>query len=357
MKQSAWLALLRCPGLGPRRQRLLLEQQESAEACFGVRHPDLPAVSQEWLRRDPEDCLTDADRQWLANAEQDLCTWFDDDYPPLLREIADPPMALFLRGQRARLRDPLFAIVGSRNPTPVGNATARAFAEELGKNGLVIVSGLAIGIDAAAHQGALHSGTIGVLGTGTDLIYPRENLDLARAMLATGLIISEQPPGTRVHRGLFPRRNRLISGLCLGTLVVEAAENSGSLITARLAMEQGREVFAIPGSIHSPLARGPHRLIRDGAKLVETAQDILEELGPLFAASQGAEIRELRQPEDETERQVWAALGQETLSSEEIASRCGLTLPALSSILLHMEIQGYIASCPGGRFCRLPNTN
>ncbi len=321
-----------------------------------MRHPELAAASQEWLRRDPDDCLTDADRQWLASAGQDLCTWFDDDYPPLLREIADPPMALFLRGQRARLRDPLMAIVGSRNPTPVGNATARAFAEELGNQGLVIVSGLAIGIDAAAHQGALHSGTIGVLGTGIDLIYPRENLDLARAIPATGLIISEQPPGTRIHRGLFPRRNRLISGLCLGTLVVEAAENSGSLITARLAMEQGREVFAIPGSIHSPLARGPHRLIRDGAKLVETAQDILEELGPLFAASRTV-AKVSREPEDSAERQVWAALGQETLSSEEIASRCGLTLPALSSILLHMEIQGYIASCPGGRFCRLPNTN
>ncbi|MEY2342250.1 DNA-processing protein DprA [Acidithiobacillus sp. IBUN Pt1247-S3] len=354
MIDIAWLALLRCPGLGPRRQRILMEKCGTAAACFATRHPELPAASQEWLRRDPADCLTDADRQWLENPEQDICTWLDDDYPPLLREIDDPPMALFLRGQRARLRDPLFAIVGSRNPTPVGSATARAFAEELGNSGLVIVSGLAIGIDAAAHQGALGSGTVAVLGTGTDLVYPRENLDLARSILTTGLILSEQVPGTRIHRGLFPRRNRLISGLSLGTLVVEAAENSGSLITARLAMEQGREVFAIPGSIHSPLARGPHRLIRDGAKLVETAQDILEELGPLFAATQQM-VRAQREPEDAQERQVWAALGQETLSSEEIASRCGLTLQALSSILLHMEIQGYIASCPGGRFCRLPD--
>ncbi len=354
MKDIAWLALLRCPGLGAKRQRALLEKCGSAEACFSARHAELPSASQEWLRRDPEDCLTAPDRSWLENPEHDLCTWWDDDYPPLLREIDDPPMALFLRGQRARLRDPLFAMVGSRNPSPLGSATARAFAEELGHSGLVIVSGLAVGIDAAAHQGALTRGTLAVLGTGTDLVYPRENLDLARTILATGLIISEQVPGTRIHRGLFPRRNRLISGLSLGTLVVEAAENSGSLITARLAMEQGREVFAIPGSIHNPLARGPHRLIRDGAKLVETARDILEELGPLFAATQSSR-RSASAPADPQERQVWTALGHETLSSEEIASRCGLTLQTLSSILLHMEIQGTIASCPGGRFCRLPN--
>ncbi|WP_312283310.1 DNA-processing protein DprA [Candidatus Igneacidithiobacillus taiwanensis] len=353
MKEAAWLSLLRCPGIGPRRQRALLEKCGSAAACFGLRHAELPAAAQEWLRRSPEEGLMAADWQWLENPEQDLCTWLDDDYPPLLREIDDPPMALFLRGQRARLRDPLFAIVGSRTPSPVGAATARAFAEELGSSGLVIVSGLALGIDTAAHQGALASGTLAVLGNGIDLIYPRENLSLAREILQQGLIVSEQLPGTRIHRGLFPRRNRLISGMSLGTLVVEAAESSGSLITARLALEQGREVFAIPGSIHSPLSRGPHRLIREGAKLVETARDVLEELGPLFAASR-AQPTAQREPEDADERRVFAALGQETLSSEEIAQRCGLTLPALSSILMRMEIHGYIASCPGGRFCRLP---
>ncbi len=354
-----WLALARCPGLGPRRQRLLLEYFGTALACFGAAipsHIDVPGESRGWLQRDPELCLQEADRRWLQTPDHDLCTWLDSDYPSLLRRIDDPPMLLFLRGQRARLQDPMLAVVGSRRPTPVGSATAQAFAEELGKQGLVISSGLALGIDASAHQGALATGTVAVLGTGIDLIYPRENLPLARQIVHQGLILSEQLPGTRAHPGLFPRRNRIISGMSLGVLVVEASENSGSLITARLALEQGREVFAIPGSIHSPLSRGPHHLIRQGAKLVETARDVLEELGPLFAASQSPQRVSPVAAQDPNEELVLRALGHETLSSDEIAKRTGLTLSTLSSILLAMEIHGSLASCPGGRFCRLPNS-
>ncbi|OCB03926.1 DNA protecting protein DprA, partial [Acidithiobacillus ferrivorans] len=269
----------------------------------------------------------------------------------------DPPLLLYLRGQRAGLNQAMLAIVGSRSATTTGIATAEAFAKNLGEAGLTICSGLALGIDAAAHRGALHSGTVAVLGTGADLIYPRSHLQLARQITEQGLIISEQPPDTGPRSGLFPRRNRIISGLSLGVLVVEAADGSGSLITARLALEQGREVFAIPGSIHSPLSRGPHRLIRDGAKLVESAEDVLSELGPLYAvlrSSQAAAPAADWRPEDSTQAKVWAAMDFDPLAPEQIASRCGLTLTELSAILLDMELQGYLAACPGGRFCRLP---
>nr|WP_226844432.1 DNA-processing protein DprA [Acidithiobacillus ferriphilus] len=306
------------------------------------------------MQKTPEDILTPADQRWLESPDTDLCRWADADYPPLLRHIPDPPLLLYLRGQRARLNQAMLAIVGSRSATATGIATAEAFAKNLGEAGLIICSGLALGIDAAAHRGALHSGTVAVLGTGADLIYPRSHLQLARQITEQGLIISEQPPDTGPRSGLFPRRNRIISGLSLGVLVVEAADGSGSLITARLALEQGREVFAIPGSIHSPLSRGPHRLIRDGAKLVESAEDVLSELGPLYAVLRGSQAAADWRPEDSTQAKVWAAMDFDPLAPEQIASRCGLTLTELSAILLDMELQGYLAACPGGRFCRLP---
>jgi DNA processing protein len=349
----AWLALGRIPGLGPVRQRALLERFGAVERCFqtgagALQDLGLQAAQIAALQRAPEDMLTPADRRWLESPDTDLCRWTDSDYPPLL---------LYLRGQRTCLNQAMLAIVGSRSSTATGVATAEAFAKNLGEAGLIISSGLALGIDAAAHRGALHSGTVAVLGTGADLIYPRSHLQLARQITGQGLILSEQPPDTGPRSGLFPRRNRIISGLSLGVLVVEAAEGSGSLITARLAMEQGREVFAIPGSIHSPLSRGPHRLIRDGAKLVESAEDVLSELGPLYAVLRGSPATAPAadwQPTDPDQAKVWAAMDFDPLAPEQIASRCGLTLTELSAILLGMELQGYLAACPGGRFCRLP---
>ena len=361
MTDRIWLALSRIPGLGPVRQRALLERFGTVERCFQTGAEALQGLGLQVaqiaaLQKEPADLLTPADQRWLESADTDLCRWTDVDYPPLLRHIPDPPLLLYLRGQRARLSQAMLAIVGSRSPTATGMATAEAFARSLGEAGLTISSGLALGIDAAAHRGALDSGTVAVLGTGADLIYPRSHLQLARSITTHGLLLSEQPPHTAPRSGLFPRRNRIISGLSLGVLVVEAAEGSGSLITARLAMEQGREVFAIPGSIHSPLSRGPHRLIRDGAKLVESAADILSELGPLYGALQShrpATPSTEWQPEDPTQAKVWAAMDFDPLAPEQIAKRCGLTLTELSAILLDMELQGYLVACPGGRFCRL----
>ncbi|AEK56663.1 DNA-protecting protein DprA [Acidithiobacillus caldus] len=360
MSRELWLALGRIPGLGPVRQRALLQHFGSVAACFGRGTAELAElglgraqVAQ--LQKDPGDLLNADDRRWLAIGDNAICSLEDSDYPALLRILPDAPAYLHLRGRRELLGRAALAIVGTRHPTPSGRANAVAFAESLGRAGLVIVSGLALGIDGAAHEGALETGTVAVLATGPDIVYPREHLELAHRILDAGLLVSEQAPGTGPRSGLFPRRNRLISGLSLGVLVVEAALQSGSLITARLALDQGREVFAIPGSIHSPLARGPHALIRAGAKLVETSNDILEELGPLFHAR-----RELQRdavaakaPEDPQERMVWNALHEDTLSLEEISERSGLTLSALSAILLNMEIHGFIAPCPGGRFCRL----
>ncbi len=362
MDDAAWLALCRISGLGPIRQKALLDRFSSAAACFQTGSgmlQDLGLSSKQIqdLQKAPEDLLSVADQRWLASPDTDICRWTDSDYPPLLRHIPDPPPLLFIRGQRACLSQPMLAIVGSRSATTTGVVTAEAFARSLGEAGLIISSGLALGIDAAAHRGALVSGTVAVLGTGADQIYPRANLQLAHQIVTHGLLISEQAPETGPRSGLFPRRNRIISGLSLGVLIVEAAENSGSLITARLAMEQGREVFAVPGSIHSPLSRGPHRLIRDGAKLVESAEDILSELGPLYGALRNA--RPITGPADWTpadprQAKVWAAMDFDPLAPEEIASRSGLTLGELSAILLDMELSGYLAASPGGRFCRLP---
>jgi len=360
LSHALWLAFGRVPGLGPVRQKALWQRFGSVAACFGHGSAELAGLGLSEaqigaLRKAPEDLLSAEDRRWLANPDNSICSLEDSDYPALLRVLPDAPTYLHLRGRRELLGRAALAIVGSRRPTPSGRANAQAFAASLGRAGLIIVSGLALGIDGAAHEGALDTGTIAVLATGPDVIYPREHLELAHRLLENGLLISEQAPGTGPRSGLFPRRNRLISGLSLGVLVVEAALQSGSLITARLALEQGREVFAIPGSIHSPLSRGPHSLIRQGAKLVETSQDILEELGPLFQARQELQrdAAATQAPPDPQERAVWDALHQDTLSLEEISERCGLTLSALSAILLSMEIQGFIAPCPGGRFCRL----
>lgn len=301
---------------------------------------------------------------WLAQPGHHLVTRDDPLYPPRLRQIERAPPALFVLGDPELLRLPQIAIVGSRNPTPSGQENAEAFAASLARAGLIVTSGLALGIDAAAHQGALSANglTIAVCGTGLDRVYPARNRALAHEIARHGALVSEFPPGMPALAGNFPRRNRLISGLSLGVLVVEAALQSGSLITARLAGAQGREVFAIPGSIHSPLARGCHRLLREGAKLVESAQDILEEIGPLLNHDQpGMEITGAgRTPDEASPRgqddpeygRLLQAIGFGPARIDQLVERTGLTAEALASMLLILELRGEVALVPGGAYQR-----
>nr|WP_230411666.1 DNA-processing protein DprA [Denitromonas iodatirespirans] len=296
---------------------------------------------------------------WVAQPGNHILTLADAAYPQRLLELPDPPTLLYVKGDPDLLNRPALAIVGARSATAQGEANAAAFAGALARAGLSIVSGLALGIDAAAHAGALDAGgtTIAVIGTGADRMYPARNQALARRIVEHGAIVTEFPLGTQVAAHNFPRRNRIISGLAQGVLVVEAALGSGSLITARLANEQGREVFAIPGSIHSPQSKGCHRLIRDGAKLVETAEDILEESafsGHADTAPAPAE----RHPDAAAEPPVddagvLAALGHDPVSLDTLATRTGLTADALYAILLSLELDGHLARLPGGRFQRL----
>jgi DNA processing protein len=309
-----------------------------------------------------------AAEDWLRQPRHHRLDLQDERYPALLRDIPDPPDTLWVAGDPAPLGLPQLAIVGSRNATPDGVDTARRFAAFLAARGFCITSGLAEGIDTAAHLGALDAGgiTIAVCGTGLDRVYPAGNAALAdRIQEAGGALVSEYPPGTPVHKGNFPKRNRIISGLSLGTLVVEANVRSGALITARLAGEQGREVYAIPGSIHNPLSRGCHRLIREGAKLVETGQDILEELGGLLAAL-GLHLTAPAAGRPGTNAEPAAAavmdaqyarlleqMGHGPVDMDTLVSRCGLTAGELSSMLLILEMQGLVRSLAGGRYQRV----
>ena len=278
--------------------------------------------------------------------------------PELLRQLKDCPQTLHAIGDPDLLYLPAIAIVGSRNPTRGGADTAYRFSQHLARAGFCIVSGLAQGIDAAAHQGALDAGgnTVAVLGHGLDRIYPRSNAALAARIAKSGALVTEYPRGTPPRKGQFPERNRLISGLSLGTLVVEAARRSGSLITARLAGEQGREVFAIPGSIHNPLARGCHRLLRQGAHLVETADDILNELAPLLEHVMQNNDAEAVQPEppqyDGDYLKLLDALGHDPQTADELKQKSGLTIDEVSSMLLILELDGAVDALPGGRFCK-----
>jgi DNA processing protein len=322
----------------------------------------------------PDPAAVDAALAWAGKAGNAILTLADAAYPQGLLEIADPPPVLYVKGDPALLGRSALAMVGSRSASAQGEIDAEAFARSLGAAGLVIVSGLAQGIDAAAHRGALAvagGGTVAVIGTGMDRIYPARNAELAREIAVRGAIVSEFPLGTPPARHNFPRRNRLIAGLSLGVLVVEAAISSGSLITARLAAEAGREVFAIPGSIHSPLARGCHRLIRQGAKLVETAEDVFEELRgrldgelpPRPARAGGARHAEPRAPragaspapanlEPEAVR-VLETLGADARDIDSLARATGLGVEALYSHLLTLELAGTVARQPGGGFLRL----
>ncbi len=290
---------------------------------------------------------------WLAQADNHLVPITHPDYPEQLRTLPDPPPLLYVKGALALLKRPMLAIVGSRNATPQGCRDAAAFAQALASAGLTIVSGLALGIDTAAHQGALASGTsVAVVGTGLDRVYPARNRELAHRLAAQGAIVSEFPLGTPPRPGQFPRRNRIISGLALGVLVVEATLDSGSLITARLAAEQGREVFALPGSIHSPLSKGCHRLIREGAKLVESVDDILDELRWQWRAPMPTATPPNAGAQSETEV-LLALMGNDPISLDKLHSLSGLTVDTLSAMLLALELDGHIASLPGGLYQRL----
>lgn len=308
---------------------------------------------------DPDWQQVEQDLEWFSQGGRHIITIQDPLYPELLKQIADPPAVLFVQGDVSLLSQWQLAIVGSRNPSKSGQGLAFDFARYLVQGNIVVTSGMAMGIDAAAHQGALAVAgkTIAVIGTGLDRVYPAKNRDLAHSIAETGAIVSEYPLGTPPRAENFPRRNRLISGMSLGTLVVEAAIQSGSLITARMALEQGREVFAIPGSIHNPLARGCHRLIREGAKLVETAKDILEELGAMaaFEMNPVASADEIdTKPDDDQDYQLlFECLAYDPLEIDRLVECSGLTPEAVSSMLLLLELQGKVESLPGGRYVRV----
>ena len=297
---------------------------------------------------------------WLEDDRHHLIGRDDDRYPELLQRIPDPPLSLYVAGDCDVLQLPTLAIVGSRNPTQAGSRNAWAFARHLAGTGFTIASGLAEGIDTAAHRGALAAGqqTIAFLGHGIDTVYPAANRDLSAEIAASGALVSEYPLGTPPRRQHFPERNRLISGISLGTIVVEAARRSGSLITARLAGEQGRAVFALPGSIHNPLARGCHQLIRQGATLVETADDIVAELAPLVGhllqiPDESTASKATADSDDGDYAELRKQLGHDPVTIDELAARSGLTIDQLSSMLLILELKGEVESLSGGRYSLL----
>lgn len=359
---AAWLRLVETPGIGLETARRLLAAFGSPQAIFDAAPPArrallLPAQAEALGTSAPAlASLVESTWQWLQGSEptapRHVVPLGDPRYPPLLLETADPPLLLYAMGRIELLGAAALAVVGSRNPSAQGLENARAFAAALSDAGLAVVSGLALGIDGAAHEGALQGpgSTIAVVGTGLDRVYPKRHLALARAVAAGGLVLSEYSLGTPPVAANFPRRNRLIAGLAHGTLVVEAALQSGSLITARLAIEAGREVFAIPGSIHAPQSRGCHLLIKQGAKLVETAADILVELR-LDAASVPRNSDDT--PSEKGTDPVLAALGHDPVTLDALAARTGWSPAQLSAHLLELELAGSVARLPGHLFQRL----
>jgi len=353
-RARAW-ASLNVAAIAPAAAAALLKAFGSAEAVVAAkpaqRRAVAPASAVDALDRIDAARLAAA-LDWLGADGHAFIAWDDSDYPELLLETANPPPMLYYVGRRELLARPAFAIVGSRNGTPQGCADAHAFAAALATAGLVIVSGLALGIDAAAHRGGLSEGgrSIAVVGTGPDRIYPARNRDLAHALADEGLLVSEFAPGTPPLRANFPRRNRVISGIARGLLVVEATLSSGSLITARFAAEQGRDVFALPGSIHSPFSKGCHRLIREGAKLVETAQDILDELRLPDIARTDPSAGRKPTIDDPTTQAILDALGHSPADGDTIAARSGLCASTVAATLTILELAGRVAALPGGRY-------
>ena len=372
---SLQLVLGRAPGLRYAQLRSALEKISprpadifAVDALIGQRIQTLQslglgAAASAWLHA-PEAATLAADRKWIARDRIELLDAFDPRYPRLLTQVSDAPALLYVRGDIEALSLPQLAIVGSRSPTLPGRWLAMQFAAELSRQGLTITSGLALGIDAAGHEGALRAGgqTVAVLGSGLDRIYPAQHGLLAARIAARGALISEFPRGTAPHRTHFPQRNRLMSGLSLGTLVVEAARESGSLITAQFALEQGREVFAIPGSIHNPLTRGCHALIRSGAKLVESTRDIFEEIGfclpkqdDMSCNSSPDRVTRRRATLDKGQKILLDALGFDPASIDTLAERTGFPSQSVASMLQILEHKGAVGSEAGGCYMRLPD--
>lgn len=368
---GAWLRLTQAPGIGREAVRRLLSAYGAPETALaagagGWREVAGPAAAAALAAPLPgwAEALLDKTLAWLdaAPGQRHVLCLGDPDYPSALLNTADPPALLFAQGRLDLLKAPSLAIVGSRRATPQGLENAHAFAAHLSQTGLAIVSGLALGVDGAAHQGALtgRGSTVAVVGTGLDLVYPSRHKALAHRIAEHGLLLSEFALGTPSISHHFPRRNRVIAGLTLGTLVVEAALQSGSLITARLALEGGREVFAIPGSIHSPQSKGCHRLIKDGAKLVETADDILQELRwptgvgtasaparPAESASE-ADALEAPSPHHSARNQLLDAIGHDPVTLDALSARTGWPADRLNVMLLELELEGELARLPGG---------
>ena len=369
-----WLTLHKVSGVGPKAFQSLLDHFGSASnALDAAKQASNDELSQAGinnrtinnLRKASADSIQ-ADLDWLsANDKHHIIALDDPSYPALLKEISSAPPLLFVNGDLSLLSDPQIAMVGSRNPTQSGRDLAYQFAKHLGSSGFCITSGLALGIDGFSHKGALDANapTIAVTATGLDRVYPASHRKLAHQIVEQGAIISEFPVGTEPRAQNFPRRNRIIAGLSLGALVVEAAVKSGSLITARLANEQGREVFAIPGSIHNPLARGCHHLIREGAKLVETAEHILEEVAKTLEfqlelpdISKAEKTEKGHQADSQIDadyQKVLDLMGYDPISVDGLVVQTGLTAEELSSILLMLELQGLVASSGGGSYTRL----
>jgi DNA processing protein len=368
---AAWLRLVATEGVGTQTARDLLTQFGLPEQIFDTSFSALQKHIPEKIARAlsgpiPSEIQAHIDQTlaWVAQENNYVITLGDEDYPQSLLSIADPPVLLYVKGRPAFLNMPAVAIVGSRNASAQGMLNADRFAQNLSEAGLTVVSGLALGIDTGAHTGAIKSAqqgyagsSIAVIGTGLDIVYPAANRVLAHQIAEVGCIISEYSLGTPAIAHNFPRRNRIISGLSLGVLVVEAAAQSGSLITARSALEQGREVFAIPGSIHSPLAKGCHQLIRQGAKLVESAQDILEELrwqstDSKKSHSSGVQVA-TSNLSDPKLQSLLENMGHEALSVDQLIVRTGLPVSSVQAALLNLELQGQIETLPGGQIRRL----
>jgi DNA processing protein len=388
---------LRAPGLGGARLLALSEHFGGIDRLVGASRRDLRDAGLDEttvaaLKR-PDEALLRTDLAWLDEPAHHLLTCGSERFPPLLKDIPSPPAALFVAGEPDVLWQPQVAVIGSRNPTAGGKDNARDFAGELARRGLTVTSGLAAGIDSIAHEAALDAGgaSVAVMGTGLDQVYPSSGKALAERIRRHGALVSEFPPGTPAKREHFPARNRIISGLSLGVLVIEAGLRSGTLITARLAGSQGREVFALPGSIHNPLAKGCHRLIRDGARLVESVAEVIQDLTPLagqladrlrgeLAAAERSQAvppggprakdpaaRAGQSPaagaleldsggpqlvQDPEYRRLWSCLGYDPKPVDAIVEQSGLTARAVSAMLLVLELRGMVEAHRGGAFSR-----
>ncbi len=364
---ASWLRLEQTSGVGPDTARKLLGTFGLPENIFNAGFAALQTVVPDRIARallapvsETVSQLIAQTQAWAEQPDNHVLTLADSGYPPALLEISDPPIVLYAKGRIDLLLRPSLAVVGSRNASTQGIVNAEKFSEALSLAGLSIVSGMALGIDTAAHHGGLQAfkntknagSTIAVIGTGADLVYPARNRALAHQIAEAGCILSEYPLGMPAIASNFPRRNRIISGLARGVLVVEAALQSGSLITARMAAEQGRDMFAIPGSIHSPLSKGCHLLIKQGAKLVESAQDILEELKYITIATSTAQPSLASAPDAES-AQLLRALGFDPVDADTLATRCQLDIATLNGQLLTLELNGLLEMLPGGLYRRV----